>query len=127
MICRTTMASLLLSLLVGPPMQAQAAASPETRPSLVIHGGAGTIERDSMSAELEEQYRSAMEGALVAGYAVLDQGGSSLDAVETTIRLLEDSPFFNAGKGAVFTADGTNELDASIMDGSTRQAGAVAW
>jgi beta-aspartyl-peptidase (threonine type) len=95
-------------------------------PSLVIHGGAGTMRRESMSAEKEAEYRAKLTEALEAGYAVLDGGGSSLDAVEATLRILEDSPLFNAGKGAVFTADGRNELDASIMDGATMEAGAVA-
>ncbi len=93
---------------------------------LVIHGGAGTIRREDMTAEREAEYRAALEAALTAGFAVLEGGGSSLDAVETTVRLMEDSPLFNAGKGAVFTADGRNELDASIMDGATLRAGAVA-
>ena len=93
---------------------------------LVIHGGAGTITRQSMSADVEKQYRDALELALRAGHAVLDKGGSSLDAIEASIRVLEDSPLFNAGKGAVFTHEGRNELDASIMDGRTKAAGSVA-
>ena len=94
--------------------------------ALAIHGGAGVIEPGSLSPDREQAYRSALTAALDAGSAVLRRGGSSLDAVETTIRVLEDDPLFNAGRGAVFTADGRNELDASIMDGSTRKAGAVA-
>jgi beta-aspartyl-peptidase (threonine type) len=94
--------------------------------ALAIHGGAGSIERGSLSSEREQAYRAAMTAALEAGAAVLQRGGSSLDAVEATIRMLEDEPLFNAGRGAVFTADGRNELDASIMDGATRMAGAVA-
>jgi beta-aspartyl-peptidase (threonine type) len=93
---------------------------------LVIHGGAGTITRKNMSSEKEFAYRGKLTEALAAGYEILEKGGPSMDAVETTIRIMEDSPLFNAGKGAVFTNDGTNELDASIMDGSTLQAGAVA-
>lgn len=93
---------------------------------LVIHGGAGTITRNTMTPEMEVQYRSALEASLKKGYAVLQSGGSSLDAVEASIRILEDNPLFNAGKGAVFTHDGRNELDASIMDGKTLAAGAVA-
>lgn len=93
---------------------------------LVIHGGAGTITRASMSPEAEAQYRAALELALRTGQALLAKGSSSLDAVEATIRVLEDNPLFNAGKGAVFTHDGKNELDASIMDGRTKAAGAVA-
>jgi beta-aspartyl-peptidase (threonine type) len=94
--------------------------------ALALHGGAGVIERPSLSSEQEQAYRTALSAALDAGSRVLRRGGSSLDAVEATIRVLEDDPLFNAGRGAVFTADGRNELDASIMDGSTRQAGSVA-
>ena len=93
---------------------------------LVIHGGAGTITRKNMSSEKESAYRAKLTEALAAGFEVLEKGGSSMDAVETTIRIMEDSPLFNAGKGAVFTNAGTNELDASIMDGGTLKAGAVA-
>ena len=94
--------------------------------SIAIHGGAGVITRSSMSDEDERSYRADLGRALDAGYAVLDSGGSSLDAVTAAVRILEDSPLFNAGKGAVFNHDGINELDASIMDGRTLQAGAVA-
>jgi len=97
-----------------------------TRWGLVIHGGAGTIDADQLSAEQELDYRQTLERSLEAGYAVLERGGSSLDAVEASILVMEDSPLFNAGKGAVFTHDGRNELDASIMDGKTGNAGAVA-
>ncbi|HEY0155934.1 MAG TPA: isoaspartyl peptidase/L-asparaginase [Thermoanaerobaculia bacterium] len=93
---------------------------------LVIHGGAGTITRQSMTPELEKEYREALELALRTGHAILAKGGSSLDAVEATVRVMEDSPLFNAGKGAVFTHEGRNELDASIMEGKTKKAGAVA-
>ena len=93
---------------------------------LVIHGGAGTITTKNMSSEKESEYRDKLTEALVAGFEILEKGGSSMDAVEATIKIMEDSPLFNAGKGAVFTNAGTNELDASIMDGSTLQAGAVA-
>src|SRR5438046_4608827 len=79
---------------------------------MVIHGGAGTIERSEMTAENEKAHRAGLERALRAGYAVLQRGGASLDAVEAAIRVLEDDPLFNAGKGAVFTHEGTNELDA---------------
>lgn len=95
-------------------------------PMLVIHGGAGTITRGSMTPEREKQYREGLEQSLRAGHAVLQRGGSSLDAVEAAIRVLEDNPLFNAGKGAVFTHDGRNELDAAIMDGRTRAAGSIA-
>lgn len=94
--------------------------------AIVIHGGAGTILKKNMSPELEAQYKSKLEEAVKVGYAILKNGGSSLDAVEKTINVLEDSPLFNAGKGAVFTNQGKNELDASIMDGKTLNAGAVA-
>jgi beta-aspartyl-peptidase (threonine type) len=94
--------------------------------ALAIHGGAGVIERGSLSREKEAAYRAGLSAALAAGEKVLGTGGTSLDAVEATIRVLEDNPLFNAGKGAVFTADGRNELDASIMDGTSRRAGAVA-
>ncbi len=93
---------------------------------IAIHGGAGTIRRGAMTPEMEQAYRAKLEEALRAGYAVLEQGGASLDAVVAAITILEDSPLFNAGKGAVFTSEGTNELDSSIMDGATLRAGAVA-
>jgi beta-aspartyl-peptidase (threonine type) len=93
---------------------------------LVIHGGAGTITRASMSAEAEKQYRAGLEEALRTGHGVLTKGGSSIDAVEATIRVMEDNPLFNAGKGAVFTHEGRNELDAAIMEGKTKKAGSVA-
>ncbi len=93
---------------------------------IAIHGGAGTIRRGSMTPEQEQAYRAKLEEALRAGYAILEEGGTSLDAVVAAITVLEDSPLFNAGKGAVFTSEGTNELDAAIMDGATLQAGAVA-
>lgn len=96
------------------------------RAMLVVHGGAGTITRSTMSAEMEKQYRAALEEALRKGHAVLTRGGSSVDAVETAIRVLEDNPLFNAGKGAVFTHEGRNELDASIMEGGRKMAGSVA-
>lgn len=94
--------------------------------TLVIHGGAGTIIKGNMTAEQERAYHAALEEALNAGYAVLAEGGKSIDAVIAAITILEDSPLFNAGKGAVFTYSGKNELDASIMDGSDLSAGAVA-
>jgi beta-aspartyl-peptidase (threonine type) len=117
----------VLMLLAGCAQGRAAQVGPDApRWGIVIHGGAGTIERGSMTPEVELQYRQALEGALRAGHAVLARGGSSLDAVEAAINLLEDSPLFNAGRGAVFTSEGKNELDASIMDGRTRMAGAVA-
>ena len=94
--------------------------------AIVIHGGAGTILKKNMTDEKEAEYKSELEEAIRVGYSILKEGGSSLDAVEKTINVLEDSPLFNAGKGAVFTNTETNELDASIMDGKTLNAGASA-
>src|SRR5215213_2222815 len=96
------------------------------RLGFIIHGGAGVITKGSLTPEKEAAYRQKLEEAVLAGYKTLQDGKSSLDAVEAAIRILEDSPLFNAGKGAVFTADGKNELDASMMDGKTLAAGAVA-
>jgi beta-aspartyl-peptidase (threonine type) len=93
---------------------------------LVIHGGAGTIDRSKLTPEQDRQYRTGLERALTAGYSILKTGGSSLDATEAAVRVLEDDPHFNAGKGSVFTSAGTNEMDAAIMDGKTLAAGAVA-
>ena len=93
---------------------------------LAIHGGAGTLPRAEMSSDREQLYRAALTEALAAGYSVLESGGTSLDAVTRAVAALEDEPLFNAGRGAVFTIDGHNELDASIMDGATLRAGAVS-
>jgi beta-aspartyl-peptidase (threonine type) len=111
-------AGLWIAALTG---RAQAAGSWQ----LAIHGGAGVLERGDLTAEKEAAYRASLNAALTAGAAILRTGGSSLDAVEAAVRVLEDDPLFNAGKGSVFTAEGRNELDAAIMDGSTRRAGAV--
>jgi L-asparaginase / beta-aspartyl-peptidase len=94
--------------------------------AIVLHGGAGIIERTSMNPKTEAAYQASLQQALEAGTAILDRGGSSLDAVEAAIRVMEDDPLFNAGRGSVFTADGKIELDAAIMDGATLRAGAVA-
>ena len=94
--------------------------------AIVIHGGAGGITRENLSPEMDKEYRAALLVALNTGKNILKEGGSALDAVEQTIRTMEDNPLFNAGKGAVFTHDGKNELDAAIMDGSNLAAGAVA-
>jgi beta-aspartyl-peptidase (threonine type) len=103
------------------------AAAQKTYPiTLVIHGGAGNISPQNLTPDKEKAYREGLNAALTAGYAILEKGGTSLDAVEAAIRVLEDDPLFNAGKGAVFTSDGRNELDAAIMDGATLKAGAVA-
>ena len=121
-------ALLALALLAGCATAAPAPAptSPAPRWALVVHGGAGIIERAQMTPETEAAYRAAMNAALDRGSAVLERGGTSLDAIEAVIHGLEDDPLFNAGRGAVFTAEGRNELDASIMDGATLKAGAVA-
>ncbi len=96
------------------------------RLGFVIHGGAGVIKKGSLTPEQEKEFRDKLEEALTAGYKALQAGKSALDAVEIAIRIMEDSPLFNAGKGAVFTNDGKNELDASIMNGKNLAAGAVA-
>ncbi|MEV8471394.1 MULTISPECIES: isoaspartyl peptidase/L-asparaginase family protein [unclassified Ralstonia] len=96
-----------------------------TTPILAIHGGAGTITRTAMSADKEAAYQQALNDILAAGQRILVDGGSALDAVTEAVRLLEECPLFNAGKGAVLTSAGTYELDASIMDGATLEAGAV--
>lgn len=98
----------------------------EPRLGFMIHGGAGVMRKGSLSPEREKEYRDKLVEALMAGYKALQDGRPGLDAVEIAIRIMEDSPLFNAGKGAVFTADGKNELDASIMNGKTLAAGAVA-
>lgn len=94
--------------------------------SFAIHGGAGVIERDSLTPEQDAAYRAALYRALEAGQAILANGGSAMDAVQAAIQIMEDDPLFNAGRGAVFTAEGRNELDAAVMDGSTLNAGSVA-
>jgi beta-aspartyl-peptidase (threonine type) len=95
--------------------------------ALAIHGGAGTIVRNKMTAELENEYRCGLSSALEAGWKILEGGGTSLDAVERAVCELEDNPLFNAGKGSVFTHDEKNEMDAAIMNGKTLKAGAVAF
>lgn len=94
--------------------------------SLAIHGGAGTLVKGLMTPEKEEQYKKALKNALESGYAILEKGGSAIDAVEAAVRKLEDSPLFNAGKGSVFTNEGTHEMDASIMEGKNLRAGGVS-
>src|SRR5438094_3881439 len=96
------------------------------RLGFVIHGGAGVITRSSLTPAKEKEYRAKLEEAVIAGYKALQSGKSGVDAVEIAIKILEDSPLFNAGKGAVFNAEGKNELDASIMNGKTLAAGGVA-
>ena len=94
--------------------------------AIIIHGGAGTILKENMTDSMEQAYKAALTEAIKTGYDILEQGGSSLEAVQRTINVMENSPLFNSAKGAVFTHDGKNELDASIMDGATLNAGAIA-
>lgn len=117
---------LLAFLLLAATAMAANAQEAAPRTALVIHGGAGVIERDALSDADEREIRAALEAALEAGHAVLARGGSAVDAVEAAVVSLEEQPWFNAGKGAVFNADGRHELDASIMFSEDRQAGAVA-
>ena len=112
-----------LWILVGLSMMS---AADGTRIAIALHGGAGTIERSAMSEELEATYRAFLNDAITVGYEQLREGRSGLDVVVHVIQLMEDSPMFNAGRGAVYTWDGTHELDASIMHGETLDAGAVA-
>ena len=100
--------------------------APAGKWAIVLHGGAGVIQRSSMTPERDKAYRAGMDEAVRAAAKVLDANGSAVDAVEAALNKLEDNPLFNCGKGAVFTADGKNELDAAIMDGKTMMAGAVA-
>src|SRR5687768_6418275 len=97
----------------------------QNRVVLILHGGAGAISKKNLTPELEQRYRATLESALKAGHQALTKG-SSLDAVEAAIKLLEDSALHNAGSGAVFNRDGRQELNASIMDGKTKKAGAIA-
>lgn len=115
---------ILLALVASALLPAQEA--PRKPFGLAIHGGAGAIQKVRMKPEREKAYLAGLEAALQAGYAVLEKGGRSLDAVEAAVRVLEDDPLFNAGKGAVLTQDGKAELDAAIMDGRTLAAGSVA-
>jgi beta-aspartyl-peptidase (threonine type) len=103
-----------------------AATAQDHKWAVVLHGGAGVIERKNMDPKTEAAYRASLQAALQKAADTLDKGGSALDAVEAAIRMMEDDPLFNAGRGAVFTAAGRNELDAAIMDGSNLKAGAVA-
>jgi L-asparaginase / beta-aspartyl-peptidase len=115
--------TVVLFTLAGLSMGAQ---QPAHHWAIVVHGGAGVIERSKLGPKGDTDYRAGLKEAIEAGAKVLDQGGSSLDAVEAAIHVLEDNPLFNAGRGAVFTVDGRNEMDSAIMDGATLKAGAVA-
>ena len=110
----------------APDLFAGGAPSKDRVPTIAVHVGTGTITRQNLSIEMENQYRDAMKRAMRAGMAELDPGKTSLDAVVAAVKVMEDDPLFNAGKGAVFTNEGRNELDASVMDGRTGLAGAVA-
>jgi len=107
-------------------LNANAFAQQNNNPVLVIHGGAGTILKSQMTPEKEAAYTAALTLALQKGYDTLKKGGTALDAVEISVRILENNPLFNAGKGAVFTSEGKNEMDAAIMNGETLEAGSVA-
>lgn len=111
---------------LGAASMSSAQTAPDGQWSLAIHGGAGVIERANLSPERDALYRQGLQQALDAGQAILAAGGTAMDAVEATVQVLENNPLFNAGKGAVFTSAGTNELDAAIMDGTDLNAGAVA-
>lgn len=119
----------ILSIAMGAMMTSSLAGVAQQAPkhwAIVLHGGAGVIERKTMTPQMQGEYRAALTKAIEAGAQVLDRGGSSMDAVEAAIRILEDDPNFNTGRGAVFAADGTNQMDSAIMDGATLKAGAVA-
>jgi beta-aspartyl-peptidase (threonine type) len=117
---------ILISVLIPGILFSQKTKAAEPNFALVIHGGAGTILKSNITPELEKAYSDKLNEALKAGYDTLSKGGTSLDAIVVSIRIMEDSPLFNAGKGSVFTADGLNEMDAAIMDGKTLKAGSVA-
>ena len=112
--------------LAGAQQFGRMSSAKEAKIGLVVHGGAGTMERGKMTAEREREYRAGIENALRAGWQILQHGGSSLDATEAAVRVFEDDPLFNAGKGAVFNSAGVVEMDAAIMDGKTLRAGTVA-
>ncbi len=124
---RHTYIFLLIIMACQPSKSDKSTPTKESKPdyALVIHGGAGTIDRKEMDSLTEKAYISSLNAALEIGEKILANGGKSIDAVESVIRFLEDDPLFNAGKGAVFTHDGKNELDASIMTGYDQKAGAV--
>jgi L-asparaginase / beta-aspartyl-peptidase len=117
---------ILFKLFIATHAFTQTGGKPKENYVLVIHGGAGTILKSQMTPEAEKAYTEALATALKKGHDLLKNGASALDAVEAAVRSMEDNPLFNAGKGAVFTNEGKNELDAAIMDGKTRAAGAVA-
>lgn len=120
------LALLLPTLILASGLSAPALAADDAPFSIAIHGGAGTITRADLTAEQEAAYQAKLTEALNAGHAILADGGTSMDAVVAAIQIMEESPLFNSGRGAVYTFDGEHELDASIMDGNTLEAGAVA-
>lgn len=123
---RLLLAGLLTAVAFAPLHAAEEKGAPAKPIAIAVHGGAGTISREELTAEQEKAIHATLREALEQGHAILREGGSSLDAVTAAVKVLEDSPLFNAGKGAVFNCAGINELDAAIMDGSTMNAGAVA-
>ncbi len=118
--------SLLPTLVLSAGLSTTALAADDSPFSIAIHGGAGTITRADLSAEQEAAYQAKLTEALNAGHAILAEGGTSMDAVIAAIQIMEESPLFNSGRGAVYTFDGEHELDASIMNGANLEAGAVA-
>lgn len=116
----------IISFIDAQPLNYAKQVPENVKPVLVIHGGAGTILRQNMTAEKEAAYIAALQQALRQGYAILTANGTAIDAVEAAVKVLEDNPLFNAGKGAVFTASGVNEMDAAIMNGADLKAGSVA-
>ena len=118
--------TLVLFLIISGAPSMTVVADPGAPVAIAIHAGAGTIRKNDSTEAMEQEIRKTLEHAVKAGHEILSSGGSSLDAITLAITMLEDSPHFNAGKGAVFNAEGKNELDASIMDGSNLNAGAVA-
>jgi beta-aspartyl-peptidase (threonine type) len=121
-----TVHSLLCGVIMTSLLTAAAQSPRSGHWAIVLHGGAGVIKRSEMDPKTDAAFRASLTRAIEAGAQVLNGGGSSMDAIEASIRILEDDPLFNAGRGAVFAADGHNELDAAIMDGATLKAGAVA-
>ena len=120
------LAALIAAAAVSGSAQQASAPKGDHHWTIVVHGGAGVIERPALGPKGDAAYRASLKAGIEAGAKVLDQGGSALDAVETVLKIFEDDPLFNAGHGAVFTSEGKNELDSSIMDGSNLKAGAVA-
>ncbi|HUH24567.1 MAG TPA: isoaspartyl peptidase/L-asparaginase [Brevundimonas sp.] len=123
---KTVLTAVAALALLATSAHAQEASQAAPQWSLAIHGGAGVIERAELSPERDAAYRAGLQAALDAGSAVLARGGSALDAVQAAVQTMEDNPLFNAGRGAVFTAAGKNELDSAVMNGVDRTAGAVA-